>query len=34
MMMFAIESQLNMAVFYWYLVKSDLSSLHVYSSVH
>ena len=26
--------QINMAVFFWQLVKSDLSSLYVYSSVH
>ena len=26
--------QLTMAVFYWYLVKSDLSSLLIYSSVY
>ena len=26
--------QLNMAVYFWYLVKSDLSSVYVYSSVH
>ena len=26
--------QLDLAVFFWYLGKSDLSSVHVYSSVH
>ena len=26
--------QLNMALFYWYLVKIQLSSVHVYSSLH
>ena len=26
--------QLNMAVYFWYLVKSDLSSVHVYSSAY
>ena len=28
------SDQLNMAVFIWYLNKSDLSSIHMYSSVH
>ena len=26
--------QLNMSVCFWYLVKSDLSSVHLYNSVH
>ena len=26
--------QLNMAMFFWYIVKSDFSSLHVYIRVH
>ena len=26
--------QLNIAVYFWYLVKSDLSSVYVYRSVH
>ena len=26
--------QLNMAVFFWYLGKIDLSSVHVYSTLH
>ena len=25
--------QLNMAVFFWYLIESDLYSVHVYSSL-
>ena len=29
-----LECQLNMAVFFWYLGKSDLSRLQMYSSVH
>ena len=26
--------QLNMTVFFWYLVKSNLSNIHAYKSVH
>ena len=26
--------QLNMTMFFWYIVKSDLSNVHVYSGVH
>ena len=32
--LFLQGDQLNMTVFFWYFVKSDLSSFYVYSSIH